>query len=332
LYRWDGSTWSAVPAPGLGHPDTVFNAVAAVDPGDAWIVGTATRFGNTQTLAERWNGSRWSVVPSPVIPGGSGFFAIDALAADDVWAVGYRAGGLPEFQATTVTLAAHWNGSDWTRIPTPNVSNRSHELMDVEAIGPDDVWAVGASRNLTELYRTLILHWNGSGWSVVPSPNVPGAENTLQGVSGTSADDVWAVGWAWDGIVGRQIFLHWDGASWTQVDGPGGPTACAGCTGDVVAMGPDDVWAVGSTIGHWDGTAWTLVPNPEVPGSIGMALRSVARLGPCDAWAVGSSFDAEGGDEAFAVRLVPGRAHRGEPDPHLRPDRAAHLPRVPRGA
>ncbi|MDZ4804148.1 MAG: PKD domain-containing protein [Candidatus Eisenbacteria bacterium] len=305
LYHWDGTDWSLVSAPGLGTQDTVFQAVAAVIPTTAWIVGTATRYGNTQTLFERWNGSAWLVVPSPVVTGGSGFDAVTALNANDAWAVGYRAGGLPEFQATTVTLTAHWDGTSWTRIPSPNISNRSHALMDVAAIASNDVWAVGYYRNMTENYQTLILHWNGSSWSITPSPNYPGL-NHLYGVSATASNDVWAVGDAWDGVISRQIFLHWDGSTWSLITGPGGPTACVGCSGDVLAMGPDDVWAVGGTIGHWDGTEWTVVPNPDVPGSTGISMRALAKIGACDAWTVGSSFGADGSDNALAVRLSAG--------------------------
>ena len=308
VYHWNGIAWSAVTTPGLvspdsqGYADTTLAAVAAVAPGDAWIVGSTSFLGTPQTFAERWNGSQWSVVPSPIIAGGSTFDAVAALGPNDAWAVGIRAGGLPEYSATSVTLTAHWNGSSWTAVPSPNVSNRSHRLEDVAMVASNDVWAVGYSRNLTELYRTLILHWNGSSWSVTPSPNLPG-ENFLHGVSAVSANDVWAVGYAWDGVTTRQIFLHWNGSAWSQVEGPGGATACVGCTADVLAMGPNDVWASGSTIGHWNGTAWTLLPNPEMPGSLGMALRSLARVGACDAWAVGSRFDLEGADHALSVRL-----------------------------
>jgi PKD repeat protein len=309
VYHWNGIAWTLVPTAGLvspdplGYADTTLAAVAAVGPGDAWIVGNHSFLGTPQTLAERWNGSTWSIVPSPVFTGGSLFDDVAVLSADDAWAVGIRAGGAPE--ATSVTLTAHWNGSHWSVVPSPNVANRQHRLEAVAAIASDDVWAVGYSRNLTELYKTLILHWNGASWSVVPSPNFPG-ENFLYGVSGTSSNDVWAVGEAWDGVTSKQIFLHWNGAAWSQVNGPGGPTACVGCTGDVLAMGPNDVWAVGSTIGHWDGTQWTLTPNPEVPGAIGIAVRSLAKVGACDAWSVGSSFDTEGADHALSVHLTAG--------------------------
>lgn len=73
LYHWDGSNWRQVSAPGLGSQDTVFEAVAAIDPADAWTVGYVSAFGTPQTLAEHWDGSAWSIVPSPMITGGSGF-------------------------------------------------------------------------------------------------------------------------------------------------------------------------------------------------------------------------------------------------------------------
>jgi hypothetical protein len=310
VYHWNGRAWSPVPAPGLGSPDTVVRSVAAVRVGEAWMVGWTAFLGTPQTLVQRWNGAAWSVVPSPVVQGGSEFDAVAALGSNDAWAVGSRAGGHPEFNATRVTLTAHWDGSRWTMVPSPNVSDRSHELLDIAALAANDVWAVGSSRNIGEDFRTLILHWNGSSWSITPSPNLPG-ENILYGVSARAANDVWAVGDSWDGITGRQIFLHWDGQSWRQVNGVGGPTACAGCVGDVLAMGVNDVWAVGSEIGHWDGTQWTLVPEPSVPGGIGTTLRSLAKIGPCDAWAVGGSFDPEFVEFALSVRLTPTGAGSG---------------------
>jgi len=306
LYHWNGSNWAERSAPGLGSQDTLLASVAAVSANDAWIVGYSAFIGTPQTLAEHWDGSRWSVVPSPTVAGGSQFNAVAALAANDVWAVGSRNGGLPEFQTTVATLTAHWNGSTWTAIPSPNIANRFHELVDVAMIASNDVWAVGSSRNTTELYQSLILHWNGASWSVVPSPDLAG-ENSLTGISAVSANDIWAVGGAWDGITSRQIFLHWNGSSWTQVNGPGGTLACAGCAQDVVALGPDDVWAAGSTIGHWNGTEWTLVPNPSPTGATGLLLRSLAKIGPCDAWVIGGSLDSLGMESAFSAHLASGQ-------------------------
>lgn len=304
-YHWNGIAWTQVAMPGLGHPDTVVRAVAAVRPGEAWAAGWTAFLGTPQTLIQRWDGSRWNVVPSPVSAGGSELDAIVAIASDDVWAVG---SGAAEFPVHRGTLAIHWDGSSWTKVPSPNVALRSHELLDIAATAANDVWAVGSSRNMGELYRTLILHWDGASWSVTPSPNLPG-ENILYGVSARAPNDVWAVGGAWDGVTSRQVFLHWDGTSWTQV-GVNGPVTC---TGDVLAMGPNDVWAAGSTLGHWNGSQWTLPPNPVVPGSNGYVLRSLAKVGACDAWAVGGSFDPEFVEDALAMRLGSGASSSNLP-------------------
>jgi hypothetical protein len=49
---------------------------------------------------------------------------------------------------------------------------------------PTDVWAVG--------YGGLIVHYDGSKWSMVPS----GVDAGLDGVWGSASDNVWAVGTA----------------------------------------------------------------------------------------------------------------------------------------
>jgi hypothetical protein len=52
---------------------------------------------------------------------------------------------------------------------------------------------VGDFINASGVRQTLIEHWNGTQWSVVPSPNLMG-NNLLRGVAIVSANDVWAVG------------------------------------------------------------------------------------------------------------------------------------------
>jgi hypothetical protein len=65
------------------------------------------------------------------------------------------------------------------------------------------VWAVGGGGTL--------LHWDGTAWTQVMSPTT----NALNGVSGTSATDVWAVG-AGTGF-GPATVLHFNGTTWSSV-------------------------------------------------------------------------------------------------------------------
>jgi hypothetical protein len=176
--------------------------VEALSANDIWAVGS---FQNTvdpiQTLIERWNGSSWSVVPSPD-PGVSAanyLSGIDAVSANDIWAVG-------AFQNTgTVglnTLIEHWNGSNWSVIPSPNPSSGAayNTLNAIKAVSANNIWAVGYTESATSnpnqtLSDTLIEHWNGSNWSIVPSPN-PNALNVnyLRSVAAVSTNDIWIVG------------------------------------------------------------------------------------------------------------------------------------------
>ena len=74
-------------------------------------------------------------------------------------------------------------GLIWSAVP----SNSQGVLEDVAAISKDDVWAVGHTSvwplgfEEGELLpsKTLIQHWDGERWSIVPSPNVEEKDNRL---------------------------------------------------------------------------------------------------------------------------------------------------------
>jgi hypothetical protein len=308
IAHWNGSTWNAVPSPNVGPSGTVLTGVVAVASNDAWAVGYSSTYGTPQTLTLHWNGSSWSVIPSPAVQGGSAFEAIAAFSSTDIWAVGYRAGGMPEFLTTTGTMIAHWNGSNWTEVPSPNLGNRHNELDAVAAISAGNAWAVGTWRDIGGNYQTLTERWNGSSWTIVSSPN-PLLECQLSAVAGVAGNDVWATGSAWDGVTSIPLFLHWTGSAWKQVPSPGGSG------GGLITRASDDAWAVGGNIAHWDGTSWSLVPNPSVPGATWLSLKGAAAISGCEAWAVGSQGSDVSSNTAqtLAVRLTAGGGPINQP-------------------
>jgi hypothetical protein len=96
-------------------------------------------------------------------------------------------------------------------------SGRSGILNGVSADSATDAWAVGSYINpTTGATETLALHWNGTKWSKVASPNPDNA--SLSSVSADSATDAWAVG----GYINPTTFaeetlaLHWNGTSWSR--------------------------------------------------------------------------------------------------------------------
>jgi hypothetical protein len=83
------------------------------------------------------------------------------------------------------------------------VGSNSNYLLGVSAISRTNAWAVGTDLN------TLIEQWNGTGWSIVTSPNVGSVSNVLTAVSADGAADAWAAGsFAGSDYVPRTLVEH----------------------------------------------------------------------------------------------------------------------------
>jgi len=256
--HWNGSQWSIYPDPASETETVSLRAIAAASPSDVWAVGQVAE--SSQPLIQHWNGSRWSVVPSPMFVGGQGrLLAVTAISANDAWAVGYYSPS--DLGTTEWSLIEHWNGTRWSMIPSPHPGiggqlskveaisannvwavgelimhwdgmrwsvvkspNLSYELSSVTVVSAHDIWAVGSFRNIIQgqyVWERLILHWDGSQWSVVESPILDNMI-TLRDVAALSPNDVWAVGYeTGTGVHSQTLIEHWDGTQWSVVKSPG---------------------------------------------------------------------------------------------------------------
>ena len=307
--RWDGSSWSVVPSPTVPTISTAaLNGVAAVSATDVWAVGDSSAFvgsgiGNVPVV-EHWDGVSWSLVSSPTIPEGGRLQAVTAISSTDIWAVGNRLNGV----FPTVGLAEHWDGLSWRVVPMapPNISGLLQEIRAVSAASPTDVWAVGFASPVPAgpPSISLIEHWNGLRWSLVPSPNPLPVQNQLYGVVALSATNAWAVGWAgYTGSSGNQVITfiaHWNGLIWSTVSSPN-PDKENNILRGIAAVSANELWAVGYTgapvdphqghtlVERWDGVQWRVVPSQNLlplPFS-GDILLGVAATPLRTLWAVG---------------------------------------------
>jgi hypothetical protein len=299
--HWNGSTWSQIPTPAVLHLDESLLAVGASSASDAWAVGFEKGVGAAGRfpLAVHWNGSSWTIVPTPTQTGGSKstLNGVVDLGPTNAWAVGRS--------RSATALVEHWNGTAWSIVPVPTPAGAAtSQLAAISALSPSNIWAVGSVVNIvgtTVQNRTLVEHWNGSAWSIVPSRNAT-ASNLLTGVTAVAANNVWAVGYTitTDGTnePDRTLVEHWNGSAWSIVASPS-PASNDTLTG-VAARSASDVWAVGTRqdhsgaipinrtlTEHWNGSAWSVVASPNV-GSNDNLLNAVAAV-PGDVWAVGSS-------------------------------------------
>jgi hypothetical protein len=168
------------------------NSVFCLDPTTCVAAG----LDGDQTLVEAWNGVGWTSQSSPD-PGASSnqLFGVTCTSARACLAVG-------DDQATptrTLSLVESWDGHVWSAVPSPTEGTAYDQLNSISCLTVTRCVAVGVSadRHLgtSGPERTLVDSWNGSHWTVTPSPDQGSLDSDLTAVSCTSQGCV-AVGWA----------------------------------------------------------------------------------------------------------------------------------------
>jgi hypothetical protein len=194
---WNGTNWSVIPTPTKGV-GVELDGVSCVSATACTAVGTFDRSGDViKTLAESWNGTSWSVVPTrnpPPVNGSSWLTGVSCVSATACTAVGYREKSL---NVQMRTLVESWNGTSWSVVQSPNAGRATtgNLLSGVSCVSATACTAVGAYAN-SGTGKTLVESWDGTSWSVVPSPNagLPRTLNVLNGVSCVSPTACTAAG------------------------------------------------------------------------------------------------------------------------------------------
>jgi hypothetical protein len=133
--------------------------------------------------------------------------------------------------------------------------------------------------------------------------------NQLLAVSASSARNLWAVGWNWDN--GHSLTMRSEGGAWRTVPSPNLLSSSENELTDVVALGRDDVWAVGhsyrassnaspgdryaSLIMHWNGKRWAIAQHLQDGFLYAIAARGT------ELWAVGWMSGRDGLVHALAL-------------------------------
>jgi Phosphoesterase family len=289
--HYDGTRWSFVPTPNTGANFNSFDGLTA-SGGQAWAVGEYLN-GSFQdrALIEWWDGSRWSILTVPQ-PGSvrDMFFGASALSPSDVWVVGDQEGRSGKFE----TLAEHWDGTAWSVVTTPDPGSSGNHLYAVDAVSPNDVWAVGQRLGAKAPDQGLVERWNGKSWAVVNTPGSGSASVMLDAVT-VHGSQVWAAGEADSPSGGRPLIVYRQGGRWQTAHLP----ASAGSDwtdlyGLTRARGA--VWAAGTFVDpktddnetlilRGTSNRWSVDPGPN-PGSGSNILGGITAIGG-QLWAAG---------------------------------------------
>ncbi|AKV04759.1 Type IV fimbrial biogenesis protein PilY1 [Labilithrix luteola] len=274
IMHFDGTAWKAMPA---GIPVT-FNAVWGSGPNDVWAAcgpnvlfhsegmhGASATWTNTPLTTEETRRGRaytiWGTSPNDIRIGG------EPAEMNDPETGVYSTFNLMRRTAGDA-------GPSWKFIEGVAA------IHGIWGSSADDVWMIADNSEDVPWMRAMILHGTKAGdgadesWTPVDSQS----SVVLDGIWGSSANDVWAVG-------DQGTIRHFSGgaARWDIVASPTSARLHA-----VWGSSARDVWAVGDsgTILHYDGAAWTASPAAFVLGKK-PDLRGVWGSGANDVWIVG---------------------------------------------
>jgi hypothetical protein len=284
--RWNGSAWGVRVLPGN---QSNLLGVFAPARADVWAVGIfIIELEDTLPIIDHFNGRTWRMVASPRIRFGV-LSGVGGTSGRDIWATGRK------LARRTVTVIEHYSGHGWTRVASPSPVTDYIDFGAIKALSPRDVWAAGDYVNAKGVFRTLIEHYNGRSWTIVPSPDIGRGDNYLSGIAALGPRNVWAVGRARVGSRFVPLAVHWNGHAWSA------RTLPAARSGDNMLNGVTSVagslWAVGSAVGargvqrtlterYADGR-WRIVPSPNANRADNV-LYAATVTGGRQVWAVGS--------------------------------------------
>lgn len=276
ILHGDGTTFTSVPT----NTAEIFFAVWGTGKNDVWFLNSTTPvhsqgFADGTATFEDVKGSSWN--PNETASGR--LWAGHSSAPDKVWIAGER----------TVRFADYWsNGGSFWRLGTDEDGGALWQRgenceLDMQCTPlvralwgtsagatPGVLWAVGAKG------QSFLLEDPEAGrWSY----RNPNTSNGLEGIWGTSATNVWAVGQ-------NGTIRHIEDATgtWVPVESP-----TTSHLHGIWGSGPNDVWAVGDTgtVIHYDGKEWKVATIGLPPGDVPTNLFGVWGSGPDDVWIVG---------------------------------------------
>ena len=281
----------------------VFDALAEIFKGQAWLITSTpnasnsnldavsctgakactavgdvdTGGGTLSTLAERWDGTNWTVqsTPSPAGAVHSFLTAVSCPSAKSCIAVGFFTNG----SGNQTPFAEHWNGTNWTIKTTPSPPvDPATQLNSVSCMSSTSCEAVGTSTT-----QTWAEVWNGTNWAMqsIPSP-AGGSDVRLRGVSCTASNACTGVGAYFNGTKLVPLAERGNGSTWAVQaaavpSGSSSQFSSVSCGTTQFNIGCNAVGSVTKNgiilplAENWNGSAWavkpTQSPDPNVTRS-----------------------------------------------------------------
>jgi hypothetical protein len=251
ILHFTGGTWNTLSPPAGSY---LLKSVFMVSSSEGWAVGEQVGSPRATGIILHYIVSggvgTWGIYPSPSSPSPvPPLNSVFMLQANEGWAVGDN--------ATILHYTVTGGIGTWNVVPisgTPTLSADAN-LTSVFMLSATSGWTVGGIRAQGSLSAgPVILYWDGSKWTPVATPTLPGGISstgltsaTLKSVYFTGPSDGWTVGFP--GKLVATIF-HWDGIGWNQITtSPALLGQIPPILSSVYMTSPNNGWVVGSDPG-----------------------------------------------------------------------------------
>ena len=208
-------------------------------------------------------------------------------------------------EPTSMTTSTKSAGG-WTVQRAGLLGTSDNSVGAVAGSSPKDVWAVGdflpdTSASNQDATLNFAEHYNGSKWSVVPTPNTGPNFNSFYGVA-ASHGRAWAVGEHLNGrYLDRALIESWNGTKW-RIDSNPQPGSVRDMLFGAAALSPANVWAVGDREGadggsrRWPSTGTAAAGRWSGPPIPARAATISTRSTPWPAMTSGRSASGSAGE------------------------------------
>ena len=201
--------------------------------------------------------------------------------------------------------------SKWSIVPSPSATGKN-SLYGVSCTSVSFCMAAGVVSTVGPGFdQTLIEKWDGTTWSILPSPNVEPTASVgtdLDNVSCVTASFCLAVGYSYSEVgPDTTVIDKWNGSTWSAVSSPN-PTQPGGndlygisCTSLTFCMATGESYTdIGKPlVTTFDGSTWKLVPTTDSTTGDESWLNQVSCTTPSFCLAVGVRYDGND-DQTFS--------------------------------
>jgi len=288
LLRWDGATWADVWEEPYGFVWRVsgFDDAAALAVGAAGSLVRAApgqapeqllqgRRRDLRAVAQRPDGEVFAcgLRATLLVRGALGWSEVAGVPGGDFFDLVFAADGTGYLAASAGHLL-RWDGATFSSLTDADHNGQADAAMRARQLRA--LWQLADGQLLVVGDDGLAGLWDGQAWV---ARDLPGTEDDLYDVWGSSAEDMWAVGQ-------NLGVYHHDGNGWRPVSVP----RAAGLADNawyhgVWGSGPEDVTIVGQlgTVLRLQGANWSLEPRLTQEH-----LSAVLGLPDGTRWAVGA--------------------------------------------